>query len=81
MNAVGLNPADRGYLHMDMLSRRWRFQQLAKQFEVLVRDLNESEDTEQRKEYLLRMKAILNEVDELTLRAIPRWNSTRNTQE
>ena len=81
MNAVGLNPANRGYLHMDMLSRRWRFQQLAKQFEVLVRDLNESEDTEQRKEYLLRMKAILNEVDELTLRAIPRRNSTRNTQE
>jgi hypothetical protein len=49
-----------------MLSGRWRFQQLAKRFEVLVRDLNESEDTEQGKQYLLRMKAILNEVDELT---------------
>jgi chemotaxis protein histidine kinase CheA len=61
---------------MDMLSRRWRFQQLAKRFERLVRDLNDSEDTEQRKDYLLQMKAILNEVDELTLRAIPRWNST-----
>ncbi len=64
-----------------MLSERWRFQQLAKQFEVLVRDLKESEDAEQRKQFLLRMKAILNEVDELTLIAIPRWNSTRNTQE
>jgi hypothetical protein len=64
-----------------MLSRRWRFQDLAKKFEGLVRDLNESEDTEQRKEYLLRMKAILNEVDELILKATPRWNSTGNTQE
>jgi hypothetical protein len=64
-----------------MLSRRWRFQELAKKFEGLVHDLSECQDTEQRKAYLLRMKAILNEVDELTLRAIPRWNSTGNTQE
>jgi hypothetical protein len=49
-----------------MVSRRWRFQQLAKQFGALARDLNESEDAQQRREYLLRMKAVLNEVDELT---------------
>jgi hypothetical protein len=39
---------------------------LAKKFEGLVHDLSECQDTEQRREYLLRMKAILNEVDELT---------------
>ena len=38
---------------------------MAKKFEALVRDLNECGDVEQRKGYLLRMKAILNKVDEL----------------
>jgi hypothetical protein len=64
-NAVGVDAPNRGYLGMDMLSSRWRFQQLAKKFEALVRDLNECSDVEQRKGYLLRMKAILNKVDEL----------------
>jgi hypothetical protein len=55
---------------------QWRFQQLAKQFEALECDLNECQDTEQRKEHLLLMQAILNQVDEL-LRDTPALNSTR----
>jgi hypothetical protein len=56
--------------------KQWRFEQLAKQFEALERDLNECQDAEQRKEHLLFMQAILNEVDQL-LRETPALNSTR----
>jgi hypothetical protein len=52
-----------------MHSGRWQFEQLAKHFEELVRDLTECKDAEQRREFLLRMKTILNEVDELMLKA------------
>jgi hypothetical protein len=56
---------------------QWQFERLAKQFEALERDLNECQDAEQRKEHLLLMQAVLNEVDKL-LRETPTLNSTRN---
>jgi hypothetical protein len=56
---------------------QWRFEQLAKQFEVLECDLTDCQDAEQRKENLLLMQAILNEIDEL-LREPPALKSTRN---
>jgi len=55
---------------------QWRFEQLAKQFEAAERDLSECQDAKQRKEHLLLMQAILNQVDEL-LRDTPALNSTR----
>jgi hypothetical protein len=51
---------------------------LAKEFEAAVRDLNESQDAEQRKEFLRRMSVILNQVDELILKQYPRQDSERN---
>jgi hypothetical protein len=61
-----------------MIAARQRFQRLSNQFEALVRDLNESQDAEQRKEYLRRMSVILNQVDELILKQYPRQDSERN---
>jgi hypothetical protein len=60
-----------------MAAVRQRFQRLSKQFEALVRDLNDSQDAEQRKEYLRRMSVILNQVDELILKQYPRQDSER----
>jgi len=62
-----------------MTSDRQRFQRLSNQFEALVRDLNESQDAEQRKEFLRRMSVILNQVDELILKEYPRQESERNS--
>ena len=47
-------------------SRRKRFQLLATQFESLLRNLSECRDSENRKEFLTRMKLVINEVDDLT---------------
>jgi hypothetical protein len=62
-----------------MTAARWRFQRLSKQFEALVRDLNDSQDAGQRREYLRRMSVILNQVDELILKQYPRQDSERNS--
>jgi hypothetical protein len=55
-----------------MRAARQQFQRLSKQFEALVRDLNECHDAEQRKEFLRRMSVILNQVDDLILKEYPR---------
>jgi hypothetical protein len=44
--------------------QRWRFECLAKEFEALMRDLNDCQDAEQRKVFLLRMKIVIDRVDE-----------------
>jgi hypothetical protein len=61
-----------------MIAARQQFQRLSKQFEALVRDLNESQDEEPRREYLRRMSVILNKVDELILKGYPRQDSERD---
>jgi hypothetical protein len=59
-------------------TRQLRLQWLATQFEALADDLNKSNDSQQRKEFLRRMKVILNEVDELILLEHPTVDSKHN---
>ena len=56
-------------------TRELRFQQLAERFEALARDLGNCRDPNKRKEYFLRMKAVIKEVDELVLRGHPNSDS------
>jgi hypothetical protein len=41
------------------------YERLAKEFEALMRDLSDCQDAEQRKAFLLRMKIVIDQVDEL----------------
>jgi hypothetical protein len=45
--------------------QRWKFEHLAKEFESLMRDLNDCQDAERQRELLLRMKTVIEQVDEL----------------
>jgi hypothetical protein len=45
--------------------QRWKFERLAKEFESLMRDLNDCQDAERQRELLLRMNTVIEQVDEL----------------
>jgi hypothetical protein len=51
--------------------RRLKFDRLAKKFEELARELKETQDAKQRREYLQQMKSVINDVDELILEEHP----------
>lgn len=48
-----------------------RFAGLAGEFDLLVQALNESASPDQRVDLLLRMKAVIDEIDELILQEAP----------
>ena len=48
--------------------QRWKFERLATEFESLMRDLNDCQDAERQRELLLRMKTVIDQVDEVILR-------------
>jgi hypothetical protein len=51
--------------------RRLKFDRLAKKFEELARELKETQDAKQRREYLQQMKSVIDDVDELILEEHP----------